>query len=158
MKVRTVRILLLSLLLVFTGFRCNKTKHMFEPGNGQAGVKDRKLDIGIYEAEKGTCAVDFPITRLSRDNNHTAGWYSADGLHHYEVEFPGGSPFASGGRIATDKSTKVYYGGKLSNNAAGYYPYNVHRIVDSSPPSDIVCKKAVPDDPKDYDPGVHVTP
>ncbi len=152
----TLRIWIISSLLMtlaLTGFGCHRVKTAGQPDEGDPGVKNRKLKIGIYMVANGKCAVDFPVAAVSKGNNHTAGWYATDNAQ-YRIDWPNGSPFANGGSIPTLPSPKVAWGGPLAGTLAhDYYPYSVTNLA--QPGSH--CKEAIAP-PGDYDPGLHVTP
>jgi hypothetical protein len=138
--------------MALAGFGCHREQAL---DRGQPGVDNRKLTIGVHLLEDGTsCAVDYPVARLSKGHNDMAGWYSSDG-HKFRIDFEAGKgPFKHSDTVTTRTDNHVVWGGPLKDEVAvdHYFAYSVTLDGVNQP-----CKTAQPSKPGDYDPGLYVT-
>jgi len=150
LRIRIISSLLMTLALA--EFGCHR-EHAID--SGQPGVDKRKLAIGVHLVDGGpSCAVDYPVARLSKNHQDMVGWYSADG-NKFTIGFGAGQgPFKQSDTITTRTDTHVVWAGPLKDDVATdhYFPYSVTQEGKSQP-----CKTAQPSKPGDYDPGVYIT-
>jgi hypothetical protein len=122
-------------------------------GGGPSRVLDHNPHrvVTISEATAGSsnpCEVDFPVTLLRVNKNHTIAWYASD--HDYWIWFDNGNPVATGPNAAikvTQGSKTIDYGVGAALPSGTNEMYFTYAIYDVDPgpnpsPSTPTCKSS----------------